>query len=508
MPTAYSYVRFSTPEQMKGDSFRRQSQMSIAYAELNNLELCDDLSLFDEGVSAYRQANSEHGALGVFISLAKEGYIERGSYLLLESLDRLSRDEPFEAMTLLREICKLGITVVTLMDNKIYNTEIFKADPFAGLMSMIIMTRAYEESETKSRRLLEAWSQKRKKAGSKPLTSVCPGWLQLNKQNECFEVIPERAEIISRIFKETLSGIGQHRIVKSLNEESVKPFGRAQFWHRSYIAKILANRAVIGEFQPHRVEYQEGKRKRVPHGAVIKDYYPTVIEEEDFIAVTALKATSLSPIRGRHAANSIKNVLSGIGVCPQCDSSMIRSNKGKKSRPKLICSRAKTGGGCVYHSVDLETVEHEIRKDWSKLIEEVPIGVSQDKNRLFVDRLEGAIRSAEQDADRLIDLLMIEDSALLRTRLAKKQRRISRYGRFLQQAYARLVDTSNKLEQKRLGDLNKIGDPMTHDVAELNAILRRVVSKVIVDYDRQTLVFVWLEGKETTELLYGWPSQG
>jgi len=40
---AYSYLRFSTPEQMKGDSFRRQTSMATAYAATHGLDL--DLQL-------------------------------------------------------------------------------------------------------------------------------------------------------------------------------------------------------------------------------------------------------------------------------------------------------------------------------------------------------------------------------------------------------------------------------------------------------------------------------
>ena len=32
-PKAYSYIRFSTPEQANGDSFRRQTELSNRYAE-------------------------------------------------------------------------------------------------------------------------------------------------------------------------------------------------------------------------------------------------------------------------------------------------------------------------------------------------------------------------------------------------------------------------------------------------------------------------------------------
>ncbi len=41
-PRAYSYLRFSTPEQMKGDSFRRQTGLAEAYALKHELG-CSDI---------------------------------------------------------------------------------------------------------------------------------------------------------------------------------------------------------------------------------------------------------------------------------------------------------------------------------------------------------------------------------------------------------------------------------------------------------------------------------
>ena len=51
MKRAYSYIRFSTPEQLKGDSLRRQLETSRAYAEKHGL-LLDD-SLRDIGIAAF-----------------------------------------------------------------------------------------------------------------------------------------------------------------------------------------------------------------------------------------------------------------------------------------------------------------------------------------------------------------------------------------------------------------------------------------------------------------------
>jgi hypothetical protein len=71
---------------MKGDSLRRQLELSDKYTKDNNLVLDDKLNLRDLGVSAYSGANIEKGALGEFIRAIKEGIVEKGSYLLVESL--------------------------------------------------------------------------------------------------------------------------------------------------------------------------------------------------------------------------------------------------------------------------------------------------------------------------------------------------------------------------------------------------------------------------------------
>jgi len=92
-PKAYSYLRMSTDIQLKGHSRRRQLDASKAYAEAEGLELADDAQLEDIGISAFRGANVRDGALGRFLAAVKAGSVERGSYLLVESLDRLSREE-------------------------------------------------------------------------------------------------------------------------------------------------------------------------------------------------------------------------------------------------------------------------------------------------------------------------------------------------------------------------------------------------------------------------------
>src|SRR6266404_9298254 len=90
---AYSYVRMSTDLQLKGDSLRRQLEASAAYAVTHDLELVDESRLEDIGVSAFKGANVAEGALGRFLAAVESGKVPNGSYLLVESLDRISRQE-------------------------------------------------------------------------------------------------------------------------------------------------------------------------------------------------------------------------------------------------------------------------------------------------------------------------------------------------------------------------------------------------------------------------------
>src|SRR6516225_9604093 len=135
-PKAFSYLRFSTPEQERGDSFRRQTALAAQYAVRHGLDL-DDSSFQDLGVSAFRGANAETGRLGEFLDLVRTGVVSRGSYLLVESLDRLSRNKPRKAVRLLERICEEGITLVTLSDGKVYDETILDEDPMAFMWAFM-----------------------------------------------------------------------------------------------------------------------------------------------------------------------------------------------------------------------------------------------------------------------------------------------------------------------------------------------------------------------------------
>ncbi|WP_210379945.1 recombinase family protein, partial [Borreliella garinii] len=59
--------------------------------------------------------------------------------------------------------------------------------------------------------------------------------------------------MVQDIFDWCCNGMGNESIARRLNEGNVPTFGSRSknLWHTSYIQKILNNRSVLGEFQPH-----------------------------------------------------------------------------------------------------------------------------------------------------------------------------------------------------------------------------------------------------------------
>jgi len=151
----YSYRRFSSGRQATGHSLERQSASARAWCAENGYILDEDLVISDLGVSAFGGKNASEGALAVFLAAAKAGRIPRGSILLVESLDRLSRSAIHEAIGLLTSIVVSGVRVVSMIDGKEWNDETIK-DTMNFMMSVLLFSRAHEESATKAKRVRAA----------------------------------------------------------------------------------------------------------------------------------------------------------------------------------------------------------------------------------------------------------------------------------------------------------------------------------------------------------------
>lgn len=471
MSTAYSYVRFSTPEQLSGDSLRRQTEAAARYAREKDLKLDTTLNLRDLGVSAWKGKNFATGALGTFLSAVKDGIVTEGSYLLVERLDRLTRQDMDEAIDLIRGIVRSGVVVVTLHNGRIYDRAALN-DMIAWLIMVTELYLAAEQSREKSARGGAAWSQKRAQASEKPLTARGPAWLRLVNGN--WEVIPERADVIRRIFREYLDGAGPDTIARRLNRDGVPTFGKADRWHRSYVFKILRNSAVTGVYVPHR--RTEKGRQRV--GEPIPGYYPSVITEDEWSATECAlheRTAEASEARG------MKNWLGGgLLRCGQCGDAVIRVDKGRKDMPRLVCHGAKMGAGCTYRSIPTYIIETSVLNAMPDLIEGAPAGLPDEFSGVAEDIL-GRLRSEVRGLD---DAEVMKKWFDLMERTGRDlERRVRESEAMAERASERLV------RQRMLRLAAAIQKPW--DRGELNGALRAAVETMTLDFEERTVTVVW-----------------
>lgn len=492
---AFSYLRFSTPEQAKGDSQRRQLAMAKAYADAHGLDL-DGGTFQDLGVSAHKGKNLETGQLGAFLELVEEGVIPKGSYFLVENLDRISRQTARKAAGVLGDIVDAGITVVTLTDQRVYTKELLDRDPFAFVMVVLGFVRANQESELKADRLRQAWMSKRATAGQRKLTAGCPAWLKLNRDADRFEVIEGRGQTVSRIYEMAAAGSGLQAIANNLNGDGVAPFGEAKFWHRSYIVKVLDNPAAVGTYVPHINERRDDRKRVRLAQEPIPDYYPAVVAQDTYHKVRALRAGNRPAPKARAA-----NMLAGLARCPHCGSAMTRINKGGRSAtPYLLCSKAHHNAGCERRYVRQDIVERALVENASFIVGTVPsVDGSLDRD---LEDTETAIQVTRDQVDNLVEAITRRPSPALSEKLRSLEDALRGLTLTRDDLIEKAATIAGPLIERRLVELEEM--LTLQEPIKTNALLRQMFDSVEIDYPNGQLRLSWRHGGDTS-IGFAWP---
>lgn len=183
-----------------------------------------------------------------FLDAIEHGYILLGTTLLVESLDRLSREKVGEAIERLKLILNYGIDVITFCDNTVYNID-FLNELYLLIKAILIAQRANEESEIKLSWVKLLWKKKRQDALELGtiMTAFCLRWLFLDDKRTAFVLDFDRVKTIELIFKLRMERRLLNAIAKYLNDYAVKNFlGKESAWGLFVIEKLLANKALIG----------------------------------------------------------------------------------------------------------------------------------------------------------------------------------------------------------------------------------------------------------------------
>jgi DNA invertase Pin-like site-specific DNA recombinase len=368
-PKVFSYVRFSTPEQAMGDSERRQLESTRAWAKRKGYVL-DEILKPDRGMSGYHGVHRKRGQLGRFLAMVRARDVPAGSILVVEKASRLGREGAYRTLKeTVFALIEAGI-VLQVLSPEITFDQAAVDGPLMHVLVALLQT-AYQESKDKSDYSKRNWSNHRARARSGGL--LCkrlPAWIE--ERNGRLRLIPDRAEVIRRIFAMAADGLGHMRILKKLTAEGVPAFGerkvrpgstRSQFsgkWTRPYLALLLNDRRVLGELQPRLANGE-------PDGRPLLNYYPAVIAEREFIQARV----GAERRKGRHGPRQGKhvNLFQGLLRHIEDGEGFVVHNRGTAAKPHLVLLSATGKGGrgpCV--TFPLRVFEEAILK----LLREVP----------------------------------------------------------------------------------------------------------------------------------------
>lgn len=467
MPKAISYIRFSTKKQTDGDSTKRQSKYIGDWLKRNpDYYLDENLKFNDLGISGYSGANAESGAFGEFLAAVKSGFIEPGSVLLVESLDRVSRQDIDTAGEQLRKILRAGVEVVTLVDNEWYTKASLK-DSLSMIKAMLVMERAHEESAIKSTRLRSVWAAKRDKAMQGQIMSKrCVAWFQVADDYSHFEPVHHNIKAVQRIFELRLSGMAHAKIAKQMNAEGFATLNQfrpvTNGWSQTSVTELLSNRAVIGFKVPSNNMVAKGVSE-------IPNYYPAIITDEEFYAVQQLKQGS-----GRKPSSDLPlltNLFKGVMRCSECGFIMVIAGVSAKRNGIYKCSM-KAEGRCNTKGLSRLQTDRALVQGLLYNTNRLSLKQSKDSD---VGKLQSALTDLTQRRDNLLKLAElsgdVESSA---KRLRELNMQIKDVEKSIAENHQR--ESSSQLETIKHLDLTTKPDRI-----EAQVIIKRLIKDIRIN---------------------------
>ncbi len=341
---AISYLRFSSSPQEKGSTIERQQ--AVLDSILSRCGLVLDQALMDKALSASTGHHRKRGHLGDLLKLVERKEIAPGIVLIVEAIDRLTRERFFDAFDVIKTLIKGGLILVT-GDLTVWDDEAINSPMNHKLVAEINAARAYTDrlrdlssaAHASRRRKMELLADNPVAPGV-ILNSRPPGWLI--REGMHYVLHPDHAQTVRIIYQMCRDGNSVRQIAAKLNGDGVALLGNAggvgTEWRAPRVGQILRDEKVLGFVQPC---IRVGN-KRVPTGNRVK-LYPQVIDASAWVQARELLTSRRDQLKGRRG-RLVANLFTGKVFCATCGGAMRvdtggRTRKDGSRQRKLLCAR-------------------------------------------------------------------------------------------------------------------------------------------------------------------------
>ncbi len=309
---SYAYLRASSERQVEeGSSFPRQLESINKAAKRDSLRIPFDLIFFDDGYTGFE---FEHRP--ALLKLRHEIKSRpRAIHLVIEDIDRLSRNADWQQGFLLEELSRASIQVH------------FYINPGSQLERYV---RGYIAQEGMKKDIERMRMGSIYKAMDGKVTAKRPryGYIKTDPRDSYYELHPEESKIMRAVYEKIIyDGLTLHKIAKWMNDTQIPTRFKTGFWTASTLYQLVKSTVYKGVFYANRVyqvktgEYnKDGRPKRTnrirPRDEWIEVSVPAIVTPEEW--------QQAQEIMSRNAKRSTRNgkkgkwLLQGISKCKHC----------------------------------------------------------------------------------------------------------------------------------------------------------------------------------------------
>ena len=370
--TAFLYERLSRDDNMDGESYSIGNQKKLLTKVATEKGYTNLVHFFDDGISG---VTMDRPGFADMIQQLEQG---KAAAVFVKDLSRLGRNY-IEVGRLTEEFFpNHDIRLVAVSDNIDTDEGENELAPIRNLFN-----EWYARDISKKRRI----SNKIKGNAGEPMGQPPYGYIKDPENPKRWIVDEEAAQVVRRIYRMTLEGVGTEQIAAKLEENGVltpraywhsKGINRPgkvkdlppTHWNSSSVIKMLSVQEYCGDilnFKTYSKSYKNKKRLENDreNWAIFKDVHEPIIERAVFEQVQQKRGK----MRKRQAKDGERSMFSGLLVCADCGSNLhFHFNQGNPEIKYFNCSNYKgnrgTCGSTHYVRVDfLEQVVHgEIRR--------------------------------------------------------------------------------------------------------------------------------------------------
>ena len=400
--TAFLYERLSRDDNMDGESYSIGNQKKLLIKVAKEKGYTNLVHFFDDGISG---VTMDRPGFADMIQQLEQG---KAAAVFVKDLSRLGRNY-IEVGRLTEEFFpNHDIRLVAVSDNIDTDEGENELAPIRNLFN-----EWYARDVSKKRRI----SNKIKGNAGEPMGQPPYGYVKDPENPKRWIVDEEAAQVVRRIYRMTLEGVGTEQIAAKLEEDGVltpraywqsKGINRPgkvkdlppTHWNSSSVIKMLSVQEYCGDilnFKTYSKSYKNKKRLENDreNWAIFKDVHEPIIERAVFEQVQQKRGK----MRKRQAKDGERSMFSGLLVCADCGSNLhFHFNQGNPEIKYFNCSNYKGNRGTCgsTHYVRVDFLEQVVLGEIRRLTKYA--GLYEDD---FLKEVIGHSRQAEETERRL-----------------------------------------------------------------------------------------------------------